>query len=307
MKKIIVINLVIFLCPILFAQETLVSSFCSSSATHNISFEIEGGIGSLLINGSEGGTKSGVGFGGILGYTCMFGPVSGIHTGIGFSYANSSFKSETVSSSYEDRGIMLHDAFGSFAGNVQVTTTTYRVDEIYNAAILTIPIQYAFRYRNFWANIGLRLSMPLTINSTYAYGPSTASITYFSLPDVDFSSTPIPYHEIDAETQTGNYKAEKSMFFIDLAFEGGYQFCLNPVKELSLFVGLYIDYAFNRVSGGESGFLEFDGVELYAEPRFQCILNSKVVSNFNRFAAGLKVCFNMGLGMKYATSAGSAS
>ncbi|MBR1792975.1 MAG: hypothetical protein IJ764_04980 [Bacteroidales bacterium] len=303
MKRQAIIFIIALLATVgLGAQDAVKSPFVEAFSACNLSVDLQGGIGSLLIdNQSNGSDKTGTDFGAAVGFTYMFDQMSGIHTGLGITFVHSGYKSETVSTSYREQDIVLHDETGDYTGTALVSTTTHRVDETYTSAILSLPIQYAFRYNGFWVNAGMRLSLPLSINASYTYGYSTAAITYFDLPDVSFVTNPVPYQDLDEETQSGTYKAHNTSLFVDLSLEAGYRFVLNPVKNLSLYVGLYFDYALNRFGGDkEQGFLTFDGTDEDAVAKFNGALNSSVVNGYGRMAAGLKVSLNFGLGRKAA-------
>lgn len=274
--------------------QTEASPFFDHVTPHELSFALSGGMGTLMLDDADRGSSTfGINGGADLGYTYIFSPVSGIHTGFGFTFLQSDYSVETVTSSYTEKNITLNDAFGGRTGTARITTITHRVDEVYTSAIISLPVQYAFRYNAFWANIGFRLSFPLSISSSFTYGPSTASITYFDLPDVSYNLTPVPYHDLDAEYQTGTYKARNTKLYLDVSVEAGYRWLLNPEKHMSLFLGAFFDYGLTSIGSGDDAFVL---VSSDTDALFNGILNTPLIHSYNQLSAGLRVSFHLGLG-----------
>lgn len=276
------------------AQQKTESPF-NQIIPHEVSFALSGGMGTLMIDDADKGASTfGINGGADLGYTYMFSKTSGIHTGFGFTYLQSDYSVATVTSSYTEQSITLNDALGGYTGTARITTITHRVDEVYTSAIVSLPVQYAFRYNAFWANIGFRLAFPLSISSSYTYGPSTAEIVYFDLPDVSYNLNPVPYHDLDAEYQTGSYKARNTKIYLDASIEAGYRWMLSTEKYTSLYLGAYLDYGLTSIGTGEDAFVL---VSSDTDATFNGLLNTPLIHSYNQISAGVKVSFHLGLGV----------
>ena len=278
------------------AAQQNAASFFGNTTSHDLSLSLNGGAGKIIIDDrGDKATDLGINCGLTLGYTYMFDEVSGLHTGVVFTYLRSGYSAETVNTSYTEQGITLRDNGTTYSGTARVTTVTHRIDEVYTSAILSLPVQYAFRYNGFWADLGLRLSLPLSISSSYTYGPSTAEIVYFDLPDVSYEATPIPYHALDADNHTGTYKAKNTSVFVDVDIEGGYRWLLDPAKNMSLYVGAYFTYALNSFGGEEESFLSFDAD---GNASFAGLLNSAFVRAYSQMTFGITASLHLGIGAK---------
>lgn len=284
---------------------------------HNLSFEMEGGLGSLLINNSFASpTDPGFNLGGNVGYTYMFNGQHGIHSGFNFAYVHSGYSTDAVFSDYAD-GVDLVDNDGTFFGNADIKSITSSVEEKYTTLMLRLPIQYAYRDDWFWANVGATISFPLSINANYTYGPSTHGIVYFERSGVDYSDDPIPYkEELNIGSVTGSYVAERNAsfpLFIDLSVEAGYYVEVDKIKHHSIYIGFYVDYAINSFSNADKmQFLSYmaDAAAAAAAntvsvttstgetetAQFNGVLNSSVIDGYKSMSTGIKVYYNIGMG-----------
>lgn len=285
-----------------------------TSFAHNLSFEMEGGLGALLINNSMGSpTDMGFDVGGNVGYTYMFNASSGIHTGLNFSYVHSGYSTNAIFSNFDD-DVILHDNAIDYEGPAEIQSLTSSVDEKYNTLMLSMPIQYAYRADWFWANIGARISFPLSINCNYTYGPSTNGIVYFERSGVSYAEAPVPYkEEMNVGAQTGTYTAERNAsfpLFVDLSAEFGYWVEVDKVKHHSLYIGFFVEYALNSFSNSNKmQFLTYIADAAAAQAaantvttsdgetaQFNGVLNSSVIDGYKSMTTGIKVYYNIGMG-----------
>lgn len=278
----------------------------SKPRTNNVTFELKGGAGALLIDKSMGKpTKLGYNAGGMVGYTYQYDIKYGIHTGLGFTYLSSGYTTPSTVSIYLDEShqIPLVNSMGSKQSDYDIRSRTSSVDETYTTLMIEIPVQWAYAYENYWFNAGVRLSLPLSISADYTYGPSVREMIYMEGSGTDLTNTPI--HLFDVPAKTGSYKAyslsDGLKVFVNLAIEGGYR--IPRGNNGSIYIGLYLDYALNNAGTVVEGqFLEWKLDENNNhdndEAVYNGVLRSEAVDTYKNFNAGVKLYYNLAFGKK---------
>ncbi|MBQ9546664.1 MAG: hypothetical protein IJU90_05205 [Bacteroidales bacterium] len=300
MKKISIMLLALALASSMQAQWKAAKHF-SAPSVHNVSIAIEGGLGGLMIDKSLGApTKLGFNAGGGIGYTFYFAENYGVHTGFSFSYISSGYSAGEVHTDLTIDSIETWDAATTHRGRADVTSTTTSVEEKYTTMLLELPIQFAYSQANLWLNAGVRLSVPLSVNATYTYGPTSTGITHFYETDTYVAGNPIPLEGgLTLNGENGSYSAhkmaDKLSVFVTLSVEAGYRFPIDATT--SVYVGAFVDYGINSYTTEDNeqfiSTLTNNGTKT---TRFNGALKSTATESFKNLATGIRAYYNFGLG-----------
>ena len=300
MKKISLIFLALAIASTMQAQWKAAKKF-SAPSVHNVAVAIEGGVGGLMIDKSLGApTKLGFNAGGGVGYTFYFAENYGVHTRFSFSYISSGYSAGEVHTDLTIDSIETWDATTTITGRADVTTTTTSVEEKYTTMLLELPIQFAYSQGHLWANAGVRLSMPLSVNATYTYGPSSTGIAYFHETETRVEGPPIHLEGgLALDGENGSYSAhkmaDKFSVFVTLSLEGGYRIPVDATS--SVYVGAFVDYGINSYTTEDNEqFISTTMKNGTKTTQFNGALKSTATESFKNFATGIRAYYNFGIG-----------
>lgn len=310
MKKNVAIVLVFTLSTAVLQAQWKVAQSFGSPAVHNVSVALEGGLGGLLIDKSiSSPTKLGFNAGGGVGYTFYFDENWGIHSGASFSYISSGYKADGVNSSYSIDNIETWYNGGNETGLADVTSRTADVVENYKTMMVELPIQVAYTHEWLWINAGVRLSLPLSINADYTYGPTKSGITHFYSTDVYVEGDPIPLEgALSLDAENGSYSAhkvaDKFRIFATLSVEGGYRIPME--NNSAIYIGLFVDYGLNSFNTEEneqfiSSILNnvpsgSGGTTTTTTTEFNGALKSNATDSYKNLTTGIRAYYSFGLG-----------
>lgn len=248
---------------------------------------VNGGMSAFTVSGDNvnGTVKPGLGYGVDLGLSCIFSKHVGIHTGLGFSAANSQY-------SY---------------GDITVSTTvhsTYTID--YESAIrdakydfqsyaLTVPFQVAFVYNKWYANAGLKIRVPVKVNSDFSVASTESSATVRETGVIVTPSDPMA-RSLGCVSTDGNVYSNagnmRESWHALVAVDGGFRFVSKPTFAWTL--GLYAEYALNNQE------IKGDGIKMTAnsDGTVSKSVHPIAIEKLGYFAFGLKLQCEFGIKAK---------
>lgn len=276
MKKIFSIVLLLALFSATYAQRYDV---------FRLSIGVNGGLSAFSVksNNLNGSLKMGLGYGADLGFSVFFSQHFGIRTGLGFYVLNSEYNFDDITKNNTVRSFQTID----------YTTVMQDPKYAFRSSYAMVPIQVAFRTQHWYANMGVKVAIPLKSQQDFSVSGTETSAEVAGLgtitPDSPIAST---MGCTRTTAQTISNKDKSSQFLALLALDGGYTIVKSP--DFSWSIGLYGEIALNRPQ------LHGDAVTmtLQDDGSVAKTVNPLPVDKLGFFAFGLKLTCDFGIKAK---------
>lgn len=293
MKKIfITIVCALALCSTVSAQEENNAGLKSGS---HLSFGARAGVAGFLVNGGFTDTYMGSGLALDLSYAYFFTDHVGIRIGVNASSISSGYRADNVVSAMScNVPITTNTGTRTVLANYSGTTTT--VSEDYNGLYGEIPIQLALQGNHWYANLGVKLAIPVKVDADYNYSETPVEFlgspnlgTTVALDDELYGAQSGSYRLYDFREET-NYL---NPFYVMLALEGGYR--IGCTCGDSWIIGLYLDYSLN--SANIENPTETNLITASDGPNFthHNVMSTNLIDSFKLFNFGVKLQYDLGL------------
>lgn len=228
MKKIIFTVLLLTLCSASFAQRYDV---------FRLSVGVNGGASAFTVNDKDlsGKLKLGGGYGADLGFTVFFSQHFGIRTGLGFSAVNGTY-------TFDD---MTQKQTVETYKTIDYTSTLSDPKISIHTDFITIPLQVAFRASHWYANLGLKVFIPVKNKEDFSYSNSETSAFLRGMGTItpDDPAAPSLGCIRTGEASLRNDKKPETWQPV-IALDGGYRFVKSDT--FSWTVGLYGEYGISN-------------------------------------------------------------
>lgn len=259
------------------------------SATHaqrydvcRLSVGFNGGVSSFTVSDQNlnGSSKMGAEYGTELGFAVFFSQHWGIRTGLGVSVFNGEFNCENITMTNVVESLQT----------INYTTVMQDPAYLFHSYHAAIPLQVAFRTQHWYANLGVKMAIPMKNKHLFSVSGTETSAEVAGMGAITPDS-PIASSMGCTRTDALNVpcKTESSRFMTLLAIDGGYTIVENP--ELSWTIGIYGEYAIN--SFGIKG----DGIVMTAnsDASVSKNINPVSVSPVGYFGFGIKLQCDLGI------------
>lgn len=237
MKKIIFTVLFLTLCSASFAQRYDV---------FRLSVGVSGGTTAFTVNDKDlsGKLKLGVGYGADLGFTVFFSQHFGIRTGLGFSAVNGTYNFDDMTQTQTVETYKIID-YTSTLSDPKISILT---------DFITIPLQVAFRTTHWYANLGMKVFIPVKNKEDFSYSNTETSAFLRGMGDITLDD---PAASSLGCIRTGEVSLRNdkkpTTWQPVIALDGGYRFVKSD--SFSWTVGLYAEYGFSNRTIEGSGVL----------------------------------------------------
>lgn len=286
MKKIIYIAIAFVLVTVSSsAQSRLVNSW-------SIGAGVRTGLGSMMQKSQGESSDRSKGFDGAAEgvYTCYFTqkkknfPLFGFRTGLSLGFRQNSLMMDDVDLTYKSE-----DA----EGNVIVYHATAEdVKETDRQFAVEVPVMFAAYYNRIFANLGLRVGIPLMSRYKQTMTNPTLTATYEEY-GVTISGERVT-GRVSSEDTKQKAKLDASSFNLCLSLEAGYTFDFLGGK---LLAGMYADYGLvDNFDGKGKNFTDADPTAIDASTNTPTTvivhsLTDSYVSNVGIFCMGLRAVY----------------
>lgn len=274
MKKIIFTVLFLTLCSASFAQRYDV---------FRLSVGVSGGTTAFTVNDNDlgGSLKLGVGYGADLGFTVFFSQHFGIRTGLGIAVANGGY-------AFEDR---VQKQTVETYKVIDYTSTLSDPKISIHTDYVTIPLQMSFREAHWYANLGVKILVPVKNKEEFSY-ENTETNAY--LRGMGYISPEDPAAASLGCTRTGevalNNEQKTDVWQSMIAIDGGYSFFQSDAFSWTL--GLYGEYALNhRVVDGKGVLMIPNNEDATVSKNVQPI----AINKLGYFGFGIKLQCDFGI------------
>jgi hypothetical protein len=240
-----------------------------------------GGMSGINYKTDGGTVKSGIGFGGGLGYSHAISPVFKIGAALELSMYNSKVSFAELSETY------VH---GDGEYKFLLSYTLYDYEERQNITMLTVPLTVRYQtdsYISFCLSGGIKLGLPVSARASIAPRELSASGDY------EYEGqqyTDLSHHGFPGDIRRLELPATKNSIEMGLSVAATLEAGLLFEK---FYIGLYCDYGLNDMRKTKNKHpLEYVdlGSSIY-EFSHNSILNSSLVDKLNLYSIGLKASF----------------
>ena len=257
----------------------------------HLSVSAKMGYSNLMVN-SESFKKSrgGLCFGAELDYTHFVSQHIGLRLGVDImtSMCDYSLDGYTVQSR-EPVQVWTNPRLGE-SMTLEATYRTHidGITTVYTYTAIGIPVQIAFQGEFWYANAGVKFSVPLKLRENSNYGVSESECIDIGNNGVSMPAVNLGKQKIEAIPY--NSSARGNLFypyFVSSLMEGGYRVG-NP-NGSALTLGVFVEMAFNECHVGNSqSLIVKDGSELSLRPT----LNSNAIKSLRLFSVGMKLQYD---------------
>ena len=250
-----------------------------------LSIGVNGGLSAFSVkdNNLEGSLKMGTEYGAELGFSVFFSQHFGIRTGLGFSVLNGEYDFENITKTSTLRTMQ----------NVTFTTVMQDPKYVFRSSYAMVPFQVAFRSQHWYADLGMKVAIPLKSQQDFSVAGTETSAEVAGLgtitPDSPIAST---MGCTRTPAQTFSNKDKSSQFLALLTLDGGYTIVKSP--DFSWTIGLYGEYAVNSTN------IKGNGTVMVPHPdgTVSKELNPVSVAKLGYFGFGIKLQFDFGIKAK---------
>lgn len=300
MKKFFLTVLVaLSLGAVAFAQEEAPTM---AKAGSHLTIGVNGSYGGLWLKGTQTGvTKLGFGMGGDLSYAYFFTNHVGIRVGVGAELISSGFRSSEAVVS--EGSCLVHYAGSTTPLNANYWYSTPNVQENYESLYGMVPIQLALQGNHWYANLGVKLAIPVRVRcADYDYD---ATEVYYKGSVKASAGVPTGYiPDGTVAEQTGsytiyNFRADNNLvnpFFVMGAAELGYRFGCDCGHSWQ--IGCFADIAINAATpeSEHTGLLyATDGTNSGNHHYTNGVMRTDLVNTFRLVNFGLKLSYDFSL------------
>lgn len=215
-------------------------------------------------------------------------PYIGIRSGLSIAYGQNKVTASEVSQTYKATFV------DGEKGNLDVTYRTIATDveETNSRIALEVPVMASAIYKCFWANLGVRVGIPIISN--YKQDLASASVTAQVTDGQNFDmpiENSLALGRVDGKSFDD--KLEGPSFNVSLAFEGGYAM---EVAGNWLMLGAYFNYGLvNNFDGGKVNHIDCDLNSLPANVTVNSLTKS-CADKMGEMSFGIKASYNWQLG-----------
>lgn len=211
------------------------------------------GIGSMMQKSEDSSNDNTKGFDGaaegvfIYYFTKKYdAPLFGVRTGLSLGYRQNSIMMDDIDLTYQSK-----DALGN---SITYHATAKDVKETDRLFSVEIPVMCAMKYYRYYANLGVRMGIPLLSRYKQTMKDPSLTATYddfeVTLRDEKVSGV------VSNDDQKQKAKLDAASFSLNASLEGGYTF---TVLGRDLRVGIYMDYGIvDNFKGKGNNFTDAD-------------------------------------------------
>lgn len=250
-----------------------------------LSVGLNGGLSAFTVSDKnlEGSLKMGTEYGAELGFSVFFSQHFGIRTGLGFSVLNGEYDFENITKTSTLRSLQT----------INYTTVMQDPKYVFRSSYAMVPIQLAFRSQHWYADLGVKVAIPLKSQQDFSVAGTETNAEVAGLgtitPDSPIAST---MGCTRTPAQTFSNKDKSSQFLALLTLDGGYTIVKAP--DFSWTIGLYGEYAINSTA------IKGDGTVMVpnADGTVSKELNPVSVAKLGYFGFGIKLQCDFGIKAK---------
>lgn len=263
---------------------------------------LRGGLGSFMQDGTGLSTKFGVN-GAVDGVYCFYfqrkdsdHPYIGIRSGLSVAYGQNKVTADDVVATFETEKDGIKISYKSPIKDIEETNRQLSIE---------VPIMASAIYKSFWANLGVRVAVPIITKYKQEIGDGSgivANITDNENFDLDVENAYV-LGRLESNSFDGDFNNAASVKIL-AAFEGGYAF---DIAGQWLAVGLYFNYGvYSNYDGGNGGHVDANVDELPAKISLNSVTES-YSDKMNDMSFGIKASYNWQLGKSSGKSSKSKS
>lgn len=261
------------------------ASYAQRYDVFRLSIGVNGGLSAFTVKSDNlnGSLKMGLGYGADLGFSAFFSQHFGIRTGLGFSVLNGEYNFDDITKNNTVRSFQTID----------YTTVMQDPKYVFRSSYAMVPIQVAFRTQHWYANMGVKVAIPLKSQQDFSVSGTETSAEVAGLgtitPDSPIASTMGCTRTV---AQTFSNKDKSSQLLALLTLDGGYTIVKAP--DFSWTIGVYGEYAVNSTA------IKGDGTVMIpnADGSVSKELNPVSVAKLGYFGFGIKLQCDFGIKSK---------